>query len=370
MVVTCNFGQLQHQHTFCLEELFALESCGLCVRAHGCDALVRPTDATTHTPFCKWRHPAPALIMRIARRSSLITTGLLALILGGGVGIVGYEATPIGPVLGLVPVLIVLLVGLRRPWRRWRVAQEELSAEQRRWLRTHVPLYPRLDPDGRARFERDVQFVLDEYSFEGVRDVAVTDALRLSVTAGIAVLLHGRPSWELPGSRSVLFYPERFDETYHENITASYDGMAHRQGPMIFTVSAVQQSWRAPGDGNNVILHELAHQFDFDNEGADGVPSLVDPASAPDWQSLVRDEMRRVRQGRSLLRPYAAEAPSEFFAVAVEHFFEQPEPMARHHGELFRALVSFFRLDPRTGAMLEGSAESLDEVGTEDASAT
>ena len=55
-------------------------------------------------------------------------------------GIVGYEATPIGPVLGLVPVLIVLLVGLRRPWRRWRVAQEELSAEQRRWLRTHVAL--------------------------------------------------------------------------------------------------------------------------------------------------------------------------------------------------------------------------------------
>lgn len=297
--------------------------------------------------------------MRIARQSSLITTGLLAMIIGGGVGVIGYEATPVGPVLGLVPALLILVVGLRRPFRRWRLAQEELSGKERRWIREHVPLYQQLDDAGRDRFERDVRFVLNEYSFEGVQGVTVTDALRLSVAAGIAVLLHGRPSWELPGSRSVLFYPERFDETYHENIDASYDGMAHEQGPIIVTVSAVEESWGTSGNGNNVVLHELAHLFDFDNEGADGVPSLVDPTSAPDWQALVRKEMRRVKQGRSLLRPYAAEAPSEFFAVAVEYFFEQPGPMARHHGELFRALVSFFRLDPRTGTVVEDPTAPL-----------
>ena len=308
--------------------------------------------------------------MQIARRSSIITTGLLALIIGGGVALAGSEATSIGPVLGLVPLFIILLVGLRRPWRRWRVAQEDLPAEARRWLRAHVPLYQQVDAEGRRRFERDVRFVLDEYSFEGVRDVSLTSTLRLSVAAGIAVLLHGRPSWELPGSRSVLFYPERFDETYHDNVTASYDGMAHQQGPIILTVSAVQQAWVDPGDGNNVVLHELAHLFDFDNEGADGVPSLVDPASAPDWQSLVREEMQRVRQGRSLLRPYAAEAPSEFFAVAVEHFFEQPKPMARRHEELFRALASFFQLDPRTGTVVADAEGLYGELMEEDPAAT
>ena len=233
-----------------------------------------------------------------------------------------------------------------------------------------MPLYSKLDAPDRERFERDVQFVLGEYSFEGIQDVEVTDTLRLSVAAGIAVLLHGRPSWELPGSRSILFYPERFDETYYGTMTASYDGMAHQQGPIILTVSAVEHSWRDPGDGNNVVLHELAHLFDFDNEGADGVPSLVNPVSAPDWQSLVRDEMRRVEQGRSMLRPYAAEAPSEFFAVAVEHFFEEPEPMARHHEELFRALVSFFRVDPRTGTPLDASTDALGEALERESSAS
>ena len=281
----------------------------------------------------------------------MIMMGLLALILGGGGAVIGHEVTPVGPVLGLVPAVVVLVVGLRRPWRRWRVAKKDLPRDQVHWLREHVPLYRRLPEAGRARFERDVRFVLDEYSFEGIREVTVTDPLRLSVAAGIASLLHGRPSWELPGSRSVLFYPERFDETYHETMTASYDGMAHQQGPIILTVAAVRHSWEEPGDGDNVVLHELAHLFDFDNEGADGVPSLVDPGSAPDWQALVRAEMRRIRQGRSLLRPYGAEAPSEFFAVAVEHFFEQPGPLARQHEELYRALVSFFRVDPRTGAV-------------------
>lgn len=292
----------------------------------------------------------------------MITTGLLALIIGGGVGVVGHEATSVGPVLGLVPTVLVFLIGLRRPWRRWRLAQSEFPETHRRWLRAHVPLYRKLGGSDRERFVRDVQFVLGEYSFEGVQDVEVTDPLRLSVAAGIALILHGRPTWELPGSRSILFYPERFDETYHGTMTASYDGMAHQQGPIILTVSAVEYSWRDPGDGDNVVLHELAHLFDFDNEGADGVPSLVNPGSARDWQALVREEMRRVERGQSLLRPYAAEAPSEFFAVAVEHFFEQPGPLARHHEELFRALVSFFRVDPRTGRVLEASTHSLDEA--------
>ena len=289
--------------------------------------------------------------MRIARPSSILTTLALAVVVGGGVAVVGWQAAGLAGVwVGLIPSVLILWWGGRRPLRRWRLARMDVPAVWRDWLDEHVLLYRRLDEAGRARFERDVCFVLGEYSFEGVRGVTVTDDLRLSVAAGVACLLHGRPAWELPGSRSVLFYPERFDDTYYGGVSAHFDGMAHQQGPIILTAPSVRGGWARADDGDNVVLHELAHLFDFDNEGADGVPSLVAPGSAPDWQALVRDEMRRVEQGRSVLRPYAAEAPSEFFAVAVEHFFEQPDRLARHHEDLFRALVAFFQLDPRTGA--------------------
>lgn len=285
--------------------------------------------------------------MRILRPVSLTYTLLMAFILGGGTAVVGMEATVAGAWLGLIPALAVVGFGLRQPLRRWRATQEPLPPRWARWLRQHVPLYTTLAGEAQTRFERDVQIFIEEHSFEGVEGVLVTDELRLGVAAGAALLLHGRPDWELGGTSSILFYPGAFDEQYFGGDYADFDGMAHEQGPVLLSAQAVRESWEDPADGSNVVLHELAHLFDFKNEGADGIPSLMDPSSEAAWQDLVRREMRRIRQGRSMLRRYGATAPSEFFAVAVETFFEQPAQMQAEHPELFDALRSFFALDPR-----------------------
>lgn len=302
--------------------------------------------------------------MQIARPSSVLTTITVALVIGGGTAVVGYQATPVGWALGLVPALVVLAIGLRRPLRRWRVARRSVPAAWRDWLDAHVALYRTADAEARQRFERDVLFALDEYTFEGVNGATVTDARRLAIAAGVAALLHGRPSWELSGTKTVLVYPDRFDDAYYGGTYADYDGMAHEQGPIIVSGPAVDASWTSAGAADNVVLHELAHLLDFANEGADGVPSLVDPASASSWQALVRREMQRVERGRSVLRPYAAEAPSEFFAVAVEAFFEEPETLARHHAELYDALVAFFDLDPADRGTTSGDAAASSAPST------
>ncbi|PEN14973.1 hypothetical protein CRI94_01380 [Longibacter salinarum] len=297
--------------------------------------------------------------MQILGPSTLIWGVLMAGVAGGTLAVIGAQATPYGPWPGIVIGGLVLLLALRRPIRRWRVSKKSVPHDTQQWLATHIPLYQKLDAEGRARFERDVQFVLDEYSFEGVQSVDVSTELRLGVAAGVACLLHGRPEWELPGTTSFLFYPDRFDDDYYGGDYASYDGMAHEQGPTILTASSVELSWDSPDDGDNVVLHELAHHFDFDNINADGVPSLVAPESAEAWQSLVKQEMRKVRHGTSILRPYAAEAPSEFFAVATEVFFEQPHRMHDHHTDLFEALCAFYQIDPRTGRAPTSSNEDV-----------
>ena len=285
--------------------------------------------------------------MRIIRPTSLLYTLSMAAILGGATAVIGVQATPYGGWIGIIPALIVVGGGLRQPLRRWRATRTELPPSARNWLRQYVPLYATLGEAARARFERDVQIFIDEHHFEGVEGVTVTAELQLGVGAGAALLLHGRPDWELGGTSSVLFYPSAFDDQYFGGDYADYDGMVHEQGPILLSARAVEESWADPTDGSNVVLHELAHLFDFKNEGADGIPSLMDPASEEVWQRLVRKEMGRVRRRQSLLRPYAATAPSEFFAVAVEVFFEQPGPLNDEHPELFDALTSFFALDPR-----------------------
>jgi Mlc titration factor MtfA (ptsG expression regulator) len=296
--------------------------------------------------------------MQIVRTSSLLYTVAMASIIGGGAAVIGWKATPFGAWVGLIPALLIAVWGLRRPLRRWRVARQAFPEAWSRWLRRHIPMYERLSADGRQHFERDVQFFIDEHTFEGIQGVEITDELRLSVAAAAALLLHGRPTWELPGGQSVLLYPGSFDENYFGGDYAEFDGMAHQQGPILLSAQSVRESWATPDDGSNVVLHELAHLFDFENTGADGIPSLINPASEGSWQSLVRKEMKRIRRGKSMLRRYGATAPSEFFAVAVEAFFEQPDEMEERHPELFAALKAFFHLDPRRG--IETPAEAAE----------
>ena len=284
--------------------------------------------------------------MQVVRPATLWTTVGLALILGGGLAAIGWQVHPAGALVGIPAAAIAAYLGLRRSYRRWRRIQAGLPNAWRSWLRTRIPPYTTLDDEDQQRFENDVLFLMDEFDFEGVRGVSVTDELRLSVAAAAALLLHGHPDWELPGTRTVLFYPGHFDDEYGGSRDAGYDGMAHEQGPLIMSAPAVRASWRHPGDGNNVVLHELAHLFDFDNTGPDGVPSFVDHRSAASWQQLIREEMRKVERGTSILDPYAATAPSEFFAVAVEHFFEEPAALREQHPELFEALTALFNWTP------------------------
>jgi len=115
-------------------------------------------------------------------------------------------------------------------------------------------------------------------------------------------------------------------------------------------VEALEESWADRDDGRNVVLHELAHLLDYATAFADGVPSLVDARSTRAWEALVKREMDRIRRGNSILDDYGATEPAEFFAVAVESFFERPGRMQRLHPELFAAMAALFNMDPRTGA--------------------
>ncbi len=305
--------------------------------------------------------------MQIARPTTVAFTAVLAALLAGGVAVVGMQVEGVSPWLGAVPLVLVPLVALRRPLRRWRALRRPIPAASRAWLDAHVPLYRDAPAPDRRRFERDVQIALAEARFEAVEGVALDDDLRLGVAAGVACLLHGRPDWELDLSRTFLFYPDTFDDEYLVEEESEFDGMVHPQGPVLLSARAARESWARPDDGSNVVLHELAHLFDFADSadgGADGVPALLDPASAEAWGRLARREMALAQRGRSMLGRYAGSHPAELFAVATERFFGRPDRLAERHSELFDALAALYNLDPRTGDSKpeykeDGARESL-----------
>ncbi|MXW64138.1 MAG: zinc-dependent peptidase [Bacteroidetes bacterium SB0662_bin_6] len=283
--------------------------------------------------------------MQVVNRKSVVFFLVLAGVTGAGAGIATEPSTSAGWVFGVAMFILVAGWGARRPLRRLLTVRKPLSPAVVGWLRADFPFYRYVE---RERFERDMKIILSEWTFEGVSGVEVTDELRAAVAAGAALLLHGRPDREWPSRCTILLYPDRFDDEYAAGEDGEFEGMAHSQGPVILSVESVRQGWKNPGDGHNVVLHEMAHLLDYENNFANGAPSLIASASAAAWRELVRKEIRRVRIGRSMLRRYAAQNPAELFAVAVENFFERPDLMARRHPELFAALRNIFRIDPLT----------------------
>lgn len=303
--------------------------------------------------------------MRILRPQSLIFQGFMVLLLGGTLTFIGARSLPHGVWLGLIPVVIIGWIAARLPLRRWNVARRGLPPEARNWLDEKVPFYTRLGDEAQQRFERDVLFFMEEQTFEGVQ-VEVDEQVKLEIAAAAAMLLHGRPDWEFETNRSFLIYPDRFDEDYYDTEDAHFEGMAHEHGPIILSRKSMTASWAHPRDGYHVVLHELAHLLDFWRPWGMGTPGLLSGGSEKAWETLMREEMRNVRRRRSLLRSYAATNEAEFFAVAVEAFYEQPNLMATRHPGLFAALVAMFHLDPRTGEVTTHVAALADENAAPD----
>lgn len=283
--------------------------------------------------------------MQVVNRKTVVFFLMLAGVTGAGAGIATEPSTSAGWVFGVATFLLVAGWGSRYPLRRFLTVRKPLSPAVAGWLRADFPFYRYVEQE---RFENDMKIILSEWTFEGVSGVEVTDRLRAAVAAGAALLLHGRPDREWPSRCTILLYPDCFDDEYTAGEDGEFEGMAHSQGPVILSVESVLRGWKNPGDGHNVVLHEMAHLLDYENNFANGAPSLVASESAAAWRELVRKEIRRVRIGRSMLRRYAARNPAELFAVAVENFFERPDLMARRHPELFAALRNIFRLDPLT----------------------
>ena len=124
--------------------------------------------------------------------------------------------------------------------------------------------------------------------------------------------------------------------------------------PASRTASGVSTSIRAadPADGENVVIHEFAHQLDQQRGAATGAPFLGHPNRYPAWAAAFGEAFAQTRQQeaagqRTLIGAYGASAPAEFFAVASERFFECPAALAVAHPALYRELSDYYGVDPR-----------------------
>lgn len=266
--------------------------------------------------------------------------------------------------LGLLLFAGLVLGGLWGPkawraWRRSRIVRLPFPATWRSILRRRMPMLRHLPVDLQLQLKRHMQVFLAEKPFIGCNGLVVTDEMRVLVAAQACLLILNRPSDYFPRLRQILLYPSAYwadrkdgDGTgvLHERREVR-SGESWVQGQVILSWPDVLAGAANPSDGQNLVIHEFAHQLDQERGQATGAPYLGQRQRYARWAAVMGYEFQRLQQQLSsgeptLLSPYAATAPAEFFAVASEVFFEQPGEMAVRHPDLYEQLSRYYCVNP------------------------
>lgn len=243
-----------------------------------------------------------------------------------------------------------------RSWRRRRaVEQMRVSDELWRQVEAGLPFLDYLPPQDRPRLRELALHFLAGKELAGANGFDPSDDIKLAIAlqACLPILNLGIEFYD--GWVGVLVYPSDFviprRETDAAGVVHEYDdtvaGEAWTGGPVLL-------SWQRDGHDAgrmNVVIHEFAHKLDMLNGSVDGLPPLPEGMSRRAWAAAMsaayEDFCRRVdAREHTALDPYAAEHPSEFFAVMSEAFFETPLLLKREYPAVYQQLRAFYRQDP------------------------
>ncbi len=261
----------------------------------------------------------------------------------------------------LAALLIAWLLGepLVTARRRKTLRARPFPAAWRDILRRRVPHARALPTDLQRRLKQHIQVFLSEKAFIGCNGLEITDEIRVTIAAQACLLLINRPANYFPELRQVLVYPGSFvvDRSHTDGVGVAHhrrqalSGESWGTGQVILSWQDTLEGAAIADDGQNVVIHEFAHQLDQETGAANGAPFLRRKEHYRRWSLVLGAEFEALQASaladeRSLFSDYGATDPAEFFAVVCEVFFEQPSRMAQAHPALYRELVQFFRLDP------------------------
>ncbi|TMH40432.1 MAG: zinc-dependent peptidase [Betaproteobacteria bacterium] len=241
-------------------------------------------------------------------------------------------------------------MGWLSEWRRRRVLARH-RIDDALWQAASAPL--KFLPRAPKLRELALLF-LAEKEFTGAHQLPVTDVMRVSIAAQACTpILELGLDW-YRGWRGIVVYPGDFrvrrQEVDEDGVVHEWEddlaGEAMPGGPVVLSWDAA-----AHDPAINVVIHEFAHKLDMLNGEADGVPPLHAGMDRREWRAAFAEAYDgfcdAVDRGRDTwLDPYAAEHPSEFFAVISEAFFREPRETKRRYPDVYEQLALFYRQNP------------------------
>jgi Mlc titration factor MtfA (ptsG expression regulator) len=264
----------------------------------------------------------------------------------------------------LAPLVVVGLAIAAPFWyRRWtlrRALSRPLPPSAIHTLRHYVPVYDRLAAGQQQQLQRLVLQFLHRKKFVGCAGLEVTDEMRVAIAGQACLLLLDRPTKVYPSLRTILLYPGAFAAARKDvgpggvitDVRQTMLGESWQDGRVVLSWHDAARGGLA-WDGQNVVLHEFAHQLDSESGHTNGAPYLGSQENYRNWSSVLARDYASLRREAwlgsqdSVLDHYGATSPAEFFAVATETFYGKPWQLAERHPALYDELAKYYRVDPR-----------------------
>ncbi|MBD8698162.1 zinc-dependent peptidase [Stenotrophomonas sp. CFBP 13718] len=257
---------------------------------------------------------------------------------------------------GYVPLIEALLRWLRPAPRPVPDALWQQACQDVPWLRG-------LSADQQQRLRALATRFLHEKTISPVGGLTLRDedVLLLAAVCCLPLLQLGEAG--LRGWSQLILYPDAF-RVQRSHVDAA--GVLHEwddeligeswdSGPLILSWADIQADLQAPFDGYCVAVHEMAHKIDALDGAIDGTPPLPREWQrqwARDFQQAYDAFCAQVDAGEAtLIDPYAAEAPEEFFAVATEYHFSAPDVLAEALPVVAAHLRRFYGEPPKVPAL-------------------
>jgi Mlc titration factor MtfA (ptsG expression regulator) len=251
------------------------------------------------------------------------------------------------------------LFGFFKKRRRLRLRELPFPPDWLRIVERNFPLYRYLPVDDQRELLEHMQVFLAEKNFEGCGGLTLTDEIKVTIAAQACLLLLHRETDYYPRLVSILVYPSAYvardARDSGDGIVDEEDevrlGEAWAHGTVVLSWDAVRHGAADIHDGQNVALHEFAHQLDQEDGSAEGAPILEHGSKYVAWARVLGEAYEKLHRALEAGHPtvmdaYGATDPAEFFAVATECFFEKPKELQRKHPELYVELKDFFHQDP------------------------
>lgn len=242
-------------------------------------------------------------------------------------------------------------------WQRDRILKHELLPPNL-WqnVLTQLKFLHGLSPNEIARLQQNVILFLHNKQISGAHDLTITEEMRVIIAVQACILILELDLNYYDNWVEIIVYPGKFIIDYDY---ADENGIVHHARQIVsgesWLAGPVILSWQdAAGfsvePGYNVVIHEFAHKLDMLHEGANGCPILHANMSAQAWHEIFSKAYtnfcKQVDLGETtIIDPYAAESPAEFFAVLSEVFFTLPLVIKQHFPSVYEQLALFYRQD-------------------------